>query len=140
MRILLTVDAVGGVWRYAVDAARGLAASGVGSVLVGLGPRPSSAQEREVADLEGVDLDWLDAPLDWMATSADELRRVPALLHAAAERHGADLLHLNLPSQAAGCPADLPRIVVSHSCVHPWWRSVHGNAAPREWEIGRAHV
>src|SRR3546814_10057421 len=69
----------------------------------------------------------------WMATSADELRRVPALLHAAAERHGADLLHLNLPSQAAGCPADLPRIVVSHSCVHTWWRSVHGNAAPREW-------
>src|SRR3546814_19385712 len=68
-----------------------------------------------------------------MATSADESRRVPAVLHAAAERHGADLLHLNLPSQAAGCPADLPRIVVSHSCVHTWWRSVHGNAAPREW-------
>src|SRR3546814_19327155 len=114
MRILLTVDAVGGVWRYAVDAARGLAASGVGSVLVGLGPRPSSAQAREVADLEGVDLDWLDAPPDWMATSADELRRVPALLHGAAARTRADLRPLTLPPQLSGSPRDLHPIRVAH--------------------------
>ena len=66
-RILLTVDAVGGVWRYGVDVARGMAEAGVGVVLVGSGPPPSPAQRREVEAIPGVSLDWLAAPLDWMA-------------------------------------------------------------------------
>ena len=39
-RILMTIDAVGGLWRYGVDLARGLAAQGIACVLVGFGPEP----------------------------------------------------------------------------------------------------
>ncbi|MET4700662.1 glycosyltransferase involved in cell wall biosynthesis [Constrictibacter sp. MBR-5] len=132
-RILLTVDAVGGVWRYGVDVARGMAGAGVGVVLVGSGPPPSPVQRREVEAIPGACLDWLDAPLDWMADAAPALAGVPGLLAAAAERHGADLLHLNAPSQALGLPVGLPFVVVSHSCVHTWWQAVRSGAAPAEW-------
>ncbi|MDB5561589.1 MAG: glycosyl transferase group 1, partial [Hyphomicrobiales bacterium] len=64
-RMVMTLDAVGGVWRYAIDLGRALAETGVDMVFVGLGPEPSSAQRQE-AELVG-ELIWLDAPLDWMA-------------------------------------------------------------------------
>lgn len=131
-RILMTVDAVGGVWRYAVDAARGLQAHGVETVLLGLGPRPSEGQVQE-ADQAGIRLDWLDAPLDWMASGPEDVQSVPAAIEDAAKRHGVDLLHLNLPSQAAGLEGGLPRLVVSHSCVHTWWRAMREGPAPSEW-------
>src|SRR5919202_6048599 len=43
-RVLMTTDAVGGVWTYALDLAAGLAAEGIETRLVGLGPRPSERQ------------------------------------------------------------------------------------------------
>ena len=47
MRVLLTLDAVGGVWRYALDLAAGLRAGGVETCFLGFGPMPTSAQGRE---------------------------------------------------------------------------------------------
>src|SRR5690554_3356009 len=98
-RILMTVDAVGGVWRYAIDATLGLKAHGVDTMLLGLGPRPSQAQQQE-AEGAGIDLDWSDEPLDWMAQGLEDLRPLPAAIERAAARHRADLLHLNSPTQA----------------------------------------
>ena len=46
-RVLMTVDAVGGVWRYALDLAGALAAQGCAIFLAGLGPEPSAGQRRE---------------------------------------------------------------------------------------------
>ena len=43
-------------------------------------------------------------------------------LVAIARDWGADLLHLNLPSQAAGFPDGMPVVVTSHSCLATWWR------------------
>jgi hypothetical protein len=39
-RLLMTIDAAGGVWRYAMDLARGLRAHGVETAFLGFGPRP----------------------------------------------------------------------------------------------------
>ncbi len=41
-RVLITLDAVGGVWRYALDVARGLESHGVDCLLVGFGPAPDA--------------------------------------------------------------------------------------------------
>lgn len=130
-RVLMTLDAVGGVWRYAIDLARGLSRRGVETVFLGFGPPPSPRQ-REEARAAGT-LDWADAPLDWLAGSEAELAGVPDLLARAARRHGADLLHLNLPSQAAGLDTDRPVLVVSHSCVATWFRAVRGTGLPPGW-------
>jgi glycosyltransferase involved in cell wall biosynthesis len=130
-RVLMTVDAVGGVWRYAMDLGSGLAAAGTEIVFVGLGPRPSLAQ-RDEADRIGKLL-WLDLPLDWLATDEAELAAIPDALARVAEEHDVDLLHLNLPSQAAGLRLDRPVLVVAHSCVVTWFAAVRGTDVPAPW-------
>ncbi|HEX8374721.1 MAG TPA: glycosyltransferase family 4 protein [Geminicoccaceae bacterium] len=128
----MTLDSVGGGWRYAMDLARALRPAGVETVFLGFGPPPDDRQRAE-AERSGT-LDWADASLDWLVQDASALARVPELIDDAARRHGADLLHLNLPSQAAGLETDRPVLVVSHSCVTTWFRAVRGTGLPHGWE------
>jgi glycosyltransferase involved in cell wall biosynthesis len=134
-KILMTVDAVGGVWRYAMDLAKGLADAGTEVVLAGFGPPPGADKLREAAAIG--ELVWLDAPLDWMAASEAELQPVPKLIGALADRHAVDLVHLNLPSQAAGLSLDVPVVVVSHSCVVTWFAAVRDTDVPEDWRFHR---
>ncbi|WP_377298084.1 glycosyltransferase family 4 protein [Rhizobium sp. SGZ-381] len=134
-KILMTIDAVGGVWRYGMDLAKGLSEQGIEVVLAGFGPPPGDDRQREAAGIG--QLVWLNAPLDWMATSEAELGAVPRLIGELADRHGVDLLHLNLPSQAAGLATDVPVVVVSHSCVVTWFAAVRGSDVPADWQFHR---
>lgn len=131
-RILMTVDAVGGVWRYAMELARGLIAHDVEFLFAGLGPKPSRAQAKEALKLGK--LVWLEEPLDWIAPNEVALRGLPEKLCRLAQEEEADLLHLNLPSQAAGMDTELPVLVVSHSCVVSWWHTMREEPFPKEWE------
>lgn len=137
-RVLMTVDAVGGVWRYAIDLCRSLNDAGLHIVLACIGPPPRGDQMAEVEALPRTSLRILDAPLDWMAPDAAALAAVPALLEDLARRESCDLLHLNLPSQAAGLRGDLPVVVVSHSCVVTWWQAMRESPLPEEWGWQRA--
>ena len=132
LRLLMTLDSVGGVWRYAMDLARALRLVGVETVFLGFGPPPSDRQRAEAESL-GL-LDWGDSPLDWLVEDVSALARVPGLIDDAVRRHGVDLLHLNLPTQAVGLESDLPILVVSHSCVTTWFRAVRGTGLPPGWE------
>jgi glycosyltransferase involved in cell wall biosynthesis len=128
MRVLMSLDAVGGVWRHAMELARPLRRLGVSVVFAGLGPKPSPAAIAEAQSLG--ELAWLDQPLDWMAGSRSDLRDVSPALEALARENSCDLLHLNLPSQAAGLSGERPAIVVSHSCVPTWWRAMREGDLP----------
>ncbi|MGV3652456.1 MAG: glycosyltransferase family 4 protein [Devosia sp.] len=130
-RILMSLDAVGGVWRYAMDLARTLRSEGFTFVFAGLGPKPNREQISEAEDIG--DLVWLDQPLDWLVADEAELDDVGVILAALAEDAEADLLHLNLPSQAARLPTARPVLVVSHSCVVTWFRAVQGIEPPLGW-------
>jgi glycosyltransferase involved in cell wall biosynthesis len=133
-RVLMTADAVGGVWRYAIDLCRGLNDVGVAVLLACPGPPPHPGQVAEAAALPATRLHLLDAPLDWMARDAAALRALPRLLEDLARHEDCDLLHLNLPSQAAGLREGLPVVVVSHSCVVTWWQAMRGGLPlPGEW-------
>lgn len=131
-RVLMTLDAVGGVWRYAMELARGLLAQNVAVVFAGLGPDPSREQVEEASRLGK--LIWLEEPLDWIAPDEKAVKTLPAKLGRIAEEEGVNLLHLNLPSQAAGIDTDLPVLVVSHSCVVTWWQTMRMEAFPKQWE------
>ncbi|MDK1490804.1 glycosyltransferase family 4 protein [Sinorhizobium sp. 7-81] len=130
-RIIMSVDAVGGVWRYAMDLAEALRGAGVETLFVGFGPEPSAHQRREATRIGT--LEWFAAPLDWMAGDESELDRVPDLLTELSLRRSVDLLHLNLPSLAAGFPAQTSVVAVSHSCVATWFEAVRGSDLPRDW-------
>jgi len=130
----MTLDAVGGVWRYAVDTARGLNGLGIACRLVGFGPPPDAAKIAECRSLPNTDLVWADAPLDWMVADDAALRPVTQELIRLASAWQPDLLHLNLPTQAAGLPAGWPVVVVSHSCVPTWWQSVRAGVLPESWD------
>lgn len=132
LRVLMTLDAVGGVWRYAMDLSIGLRARGVEVVLAGLGPQPSSEQRAE-AQAVGP-LEWVDAPLDWMADGPRDLAPVAGWIDTLATDHKVDLLHLNLPTQAVGLTCGLPVVTMSHSCLATWFDAVRGTDVPTEME------
>lgn len=139
MRILMTADAVGGVWQYSLDLARGLARHGTEILLATMGPRPSSAQREEAGQVPRLMLVESDYALEWMQDPWQEVERSKAWLCALAEKHQADLIHLNGYTHAvAGWGR--PAVTVAHSCVASWWRAVHGKPTGPEWNEYRARV
>jgi glycosyltransferase involved in cell wall biosynthesis len=133
-RIMMTVDAVGGVWRYALDLGRALTGHGIDVLLIGLGPRPSEKQLAEANSVAGLDVQWTDLPLDWLVADPAELRQIPMILAEIAEQSRVDLVHFNLPSQCAHARLTKPTIVVAHSCMATWWMAVHrGEPLPVSW-------
>ncbi|AJE49065.1 glycosyltransferase family 4 protein [Celeribacter indicus] len=128
LRILMTLDAAGGVWRYAIDLAAALHARSHEVILAGLGPRPTAAQRAE-AEAVGR-LEWGEAPLDWMAGDASALEGVAPWLEELVRTYRPDVLHLNLPSQAAGLGDHPPVVTVCHSCLATWFRAVEVRSVP----------
>ncbi len=129
--ILMSVDAVGGVWRYAMELASALPRREYRIVFAVLGPRPAREQEREAR--QHGDVVWVDQPLDWMASGPEQLSNVGPALSSLAEECGADLFHLNLPSQAACLNTRLPIVTVAHSCLPTWWSAVRKTRLAKEW-------
>jgi len=82
-------------------------------------------------------LHWCNAPLDWMAANERELSAIPDLLTNLAVTQSVDLMHLNLPSHAAGLVTELPVVTVSHSCVVTWFDAVRGSDLPADWHWQR---
>jgi glycosyltransferase involved in cell wall biosynthesis len=130
-RVLMTVDAIGGVWRYALDLAAELSGHDCEIVLAGLGPQPSAAQRTEAERIGTVE--WLDTPLDWMTEREADLDTLPAEIDRLVRRYAIDLVHLNAPSQAYGMPPTFPVVAVSHSCVVTWFHAVRHASLPRAW-------
>ena len=132
-RLLMTVDAVGGVWRYAMALAAALKVAGLDTVFLGFGPGPSPAQRAE-AERIGT-LHWHSAPLDWMIRQEQDLDpTVPTRIADLAARSGAELVHLNMPGQAVGLDTRLPVVVAVHSTLTGWFAAVHADEVPPEWQ------
>jgi glycosyltransferase involved in cell wall biosynthesis len=133
-RVLLTLDAVGGVAVYAAQTAAMLAKAGIECRLLGFGPPPSSDLRAIVAETAGLSLIWRDQPLDWMAGDECALAGVTSAIAEIAAAWGADVVHVSAPSQAAGLPPELAVVAQSHSCVPTWWRAVRRRPLPPEWQ------
>ena len=131
MHVLMTVDAVGGVWTYALELARAL--PDVRFSFAQLGPRPNDAQRAEVEFLPNVTLFESDWKLEWQHEPWEDVDKSGEWLLELARELKPNLVHLNGFSHGA-LPFATPKIVVAHSCVLSWWRGVKGENAPREWE------
>jgi len=137
LTVLMTTDAVGGVWSYALALCTALPA--IRFVLATMGPRAGAEQQSALARLPNVELAESDFRLEWMAGAEQDMADSRAWLRGLALRHRADLVHVNGYAHAAlGAPC--PTLAVAHSDVLSWWRAVHGVAAPEGWDAYRREV
>src|SRR5690349_10827212 len=74
-RLLMTADAVGGVWDYALELAAGLAAADIRTDLAVMGTEPSAAQRAGAAAVPGLTLHAAGYKLEWMADAGRDLER-----------------------------------------------------------------
>lgn len=139
MRLFMTTDAVGGVWRYSVSLAAELALRGVEVRLGVIGPAPSRDRLIEVEGIARVSLGQIDAPLDWLAGSSGAIASGREAIAAAARAWRADIVQVNQPAYVAG-HYHAPVVTVAHSCVETWWRGTHGMPAPSDWAWHREAV
>jgi glycogen(starch) synthase len=138
-RVLMTADAVGGVWDYALELGRGLGRAGIEVVLAVMGPPPDEAQRAAVAGLPGIELVAEPYRLEWMDDPWRDVAAAGRWLLELERRRGCDLVHLNGYAHGA-LPFASPKLVVGHSCVLSWWRAVKGEAAPASWDPYRRAV
>lgn len=132
--VLVTTDAVGGVWRYALTLAEGMAARGIGTVLAVMGPPPDAGQRAECCAVPGLRLVETGLPLDWTASHASELTGATARLIELAALEGVSGVHLHAPALVGGTAWPVPAVAVSHSCVATWWAGVRGGPMPPDFE------
>lgn len=135
MRVLLTADAVGGVWQYATDLAAGLSALGIETVLAVMGPPPSNEQRERARSIASLTLVETDLPLDWLADHSADIAAAGRALAELAARHDADVVQLHAGALGAGAAFDRPVVVVAHSCLGTWWRATKGSEpdGPFRW-------
>jgi glycogen(starch) synthase len=143
MKILMTADAAGGVWTYALELARALgpaaAPERVELTLAMIGPQPSDEQREEARAIAGVDLRESDWKLEWMPGSAEDVAHAGDWLLALERETQPDIIHLNGYAHGA-LPWRAPVLIVAHSCVFSWWEAVHGCTPPPEWNWYKAAV
>jgi glycosyltransferase involved in cell wall biosynthesis len=133
LRLLMTADAAGGVWTYALDLAAGLAPLGVETVLAVIGPGPNAAQRAQAEAVPGLRLHVTGLPLDWLADAPEAVLAAGRSLAALAQEARVDIVHLNSPAHAAGGSFPMPLVAVSHSCTATWWDAVRGGALPEDF-------
>lgn len=130
--VLMTADAVGGIWTYALDLSRGLLARGTAVTVAVIGPGLDEGRRAD-AEVAGIALVELGHRPEWLAEGPGEVARAGEALAALAGRSGADLLQLNHPALAAATAFDVPVLGVCHSCVATWWAAVRRTPLPAEF-------
>ena len=138
--VLMTTDAVGGVWTYALDLAAACARDGTrrdaGRARAGAAPAQVAAgRGRAGCDVAG---DRAAPRLDW--------RRTPRRRARGGRRPGRDSRARRAPTSSISTSPrwrlrgafDCPVVAVCHSCVATWWAAVRGRPACRPTSPGAA--
>jgi glycosyltransferase involved in cell wall biosynthesis len=129
-RLLLTADAVGGVWQYSLDLARALAPLGIETFLALLGPAPSAGQRRAAKGLRLIET---GLPLDWLAEDRATLGEAGAKLARLARRFDTDIVQTGNAALLAEADFGIPTVAVQHSCLASWWQAVRGTGLPSDF-------
>ena len=132
MTILMTADSVGGVWTYALDLSRGLAARGARIVLAVMGGPLSIDQRRAADQISGLTMVARPYKLTWMEEPGADVEEAGRWLLDLARATAPDVVHLNGFAHAA-LPFRAPVLLVVHSCVLSWFRAVKSAAPTSGW-------
>lgn len=133
LRVFMTADAVGGVWTYCMDLARGLGARGVETTVAVFGPPTSRAQRREAHAIDMLELIETGLELDWTAESRADCMRAAERAADLAAFPTADVIQINGAALALPTIVSSPTLVVHHSCLATWWRAACDGPVPRDF-------
>ncbi len=139
MKVLLVADAVGGVFTYAVELSRALAARGVAVVLATEGRLLAPEQRRALEGIPGLVHEERAYRLEWMEDPWEDVAAAGAWLLELEAREHPDVVHSNAFAHGA-LPFRAPKLVVGHSCVVSWFEAVRRAPPPRSWDRYRAAV
>ena len=118
IKVLMTTDAVGGVWTYSTGLASEIAAMGLEVHLVTMGP-PPQAEKRAMLRDSRVRLIESPLALEWQDAGGDDMQNARHFLEDLEELIQPDIVHLNSFREAA-FDWMAPVVVVAHSCVNSW--------------------
>jgi glycogen(starch) synthase len=130
MRVLMTTDAVGGVWTFTRELATGLLQHGCAVALVSLGASPNAEQSEWVQQTHqqwsaNFQCELTDIPLEWMDDNADAYRSAKELLERIAVDFSADVVHSNqFCFGALSC--EVPIVITAHSDILSWADACRG--------------
>jgi glycosyltransferase involved in cell wall biosynthesis len=139
MRVLLTADACGGVFTWAMELTSQLTARGAEVELVTFGP-PAARAQRERIEASGVAA-WHEShlALEWMADPWDDLAQAVRSLRELEQSVRPDIMHLSSFGHAAA-GFSTPTVITAHSDVWSWWDAVRGWGPPPPWDRYRRWV
>ena len=125
-QILMTADAVGGVWQYALDLATQLCRRGDTVTLAVLGPRLTTQQRHQAEQIGRLRLAETAEALDWLVEGPEPVEQAALAIARLAREIGADIIHCNSPALAGAADYPAPVIAAAHGCVSTWWQAVRG--------------
>jgi glycogen synthase len=128
VHVLVTADSIGGVWTYTRELVCGLLNRGHQVTLVSFGKMPTSGQAFWVNQKKLVYYP-TKYPLEWMHDSKAGIEESEKYLQRIIADTRPDVLHSSQYCYGA-LECGIPKIVVAHSDVVSWWKSVHGNEPP----------
>jgi glycosyltransferase involved in cell wall biosynthesis len=138
-RILMTADAVGGVWNYTMELVKGLSDRGIEVALATMGPLPDAEKRKSLAEIKNVELfessfklEWMEQPWEDVEEASEWLLELEIMLHP-------NVIHLNGFAHGA-LPWHSPVVVVGHSCVISWLKEVKREKASSDWYYYRKMV
>ncbi len=134
--ILMTADAVGGVWQYATDLSAALCATRYRVTLAVFGPAPS-ADQRQAAQVPGLAMVETGLPLDWLCDGPEPVVASAHALSDLARRERVDLVHCNMPTLGGAAAFPVPLVAATHGCVASWWPAAREQPLPESFEWHR---
>jgi glycogen synthase len=138
-KILMTTDTLGGVWNYSVELASVLAGKGCEVALASMGNPLSKEQLRDISSLKNVTLYQSEYQLEWMDDPWKDVDKSSEWLLNISKEIKPDIVHLNTYSHG-NIQWNAPTLLVAHSCVLSWWKSVKGENAPQKYTIYKERV
>lgn len=132
IKVLMTADAVGGVWTYCMELCKSLQEYQVKFFLVTSGTKLTAVQKDEVAELNNVTLYETEYKLEWMHNPEDDIKASGEYLLKLEKEINPDVIHLNSFSYGS-LQFKAPVMVVAHSDVYSWWMAINKDYPPAEW-------
>lgn len=138
-RVLMTADAVGGVWTYVLELIGQFEKQKIEVALAVMGPSPDRVQRDALSAFRNVELFEGGFKLEWMENCWDDVEEASEWLLDIETLVHPDIIHLN-GFVHASLPWQAPLLVVGHSCVSSWFEHVKKTGLPESWEKYRCKV